>query len=120
MWRKPIRRTVPPFGSSTMPTCSLLGMTRGVVGEEAAAIRTPVLVAVGQRDVCPDPHAEPGAYRASRDVCLYIAPNMAHMHNFASTRELLWERTAAWAARVASDQPHYPQVIEILANERSR
>ena len=97
----PIRKTVPPFGSSTMPTCSLLGMTPGVVGEEAAAIRTPVLVAVGQRDVCPNPHAEAGAYRGSRDVCLYIAPDMAHMHNFASTRELLWERTAAWAARVA-------------------
>ena len=105
----PIRKTVPPFGSSTMPTCSLLGMTPGVVGKEAAAIRTPVLVAVGQRDVCPDPHAEPGAYRGSSDVCLFIAPRMAHMHNFASTRELLWERTAAWAARAARQAVRTPK-----------
>ncbi len=101
----PIRKTCPPFGSATMPTCSLLGMTPGVVSKEAAAIRSPVLIAVGERDVCPDPHAEPGAYRGARDISLFIAPRMAHMHNFASTRALLWERVFAWANRLAQQRP---------------
>ena len=97
----PIRTTCPPFGSATMPTCSLLGMTPGVVAKEAAAIKSPVLIAVGERDVCPDPRAEPAAYRTAMDISLFIVPHMAHMHNFATTRALLWERTFAWASRVA-------------------
>ena len=100
----PIRKISPPFGSTTMPTCAILGMKPGIVGKEAAAITSPVLVGVGQRDTCPDPHAEPTAYSGSRDVSVYIVPNMAHMHNFASTRRLLWDRTAAWAARLSPSQ----------------
>jgi hypothetical protein len=48
-----------------------------------------------------DMHAEPGAFPASRDVSLFIAPTMAHMHNFASTRALLWDRIADWSLMVA-------------------
>jgi pimeloyl-ACP methyl ester carboxylesterase len=71
-----------------------------VVAHEAAQIDVPVLVAVGERDVSPDPWAEPGAYRSSTDITLYVAPAMAHAHNFAGTRELLWDRIAAWAKQV--------------------
>lgn len=101
----PMRKTAPPFGSTTMPMCSVLGMTPGIVAKEAATIKSPVLIAVGERDVCPDPHAEPAAYRSSRDIALLIVPHMAHMHNFATTRALLWERTFAWASRVARLTP---------------
>lgn len=97
----PMRKTAPPFGSTTMPMCSVLGMTPGIVAKEAAAVKTPVLIAMGERDVCPEPHAEPGAYRSSGDVSLFIAPKMAHMHNFATTRQAFWARTSVWAARVA-------------------
>jgi pimeloyl-ACP methyl ester carboxylesterase len=97
----PLRKTSPPFGSLTLPPCAAPMMSAGVVAGEAAAIKAPVLVAVGERDVCPDPHAEPGAYRNSRDVSLYIEPRMAHMHNFASSRETFWENTFRWASRVA-------------------
>jgi hypothetical protein len=27
---------------------------------------------------------------------VFVVPRMAHMHNFASTRRLLWERSMDW------------------------
>lgn len=38
------------------------------------------------QDVVLDPKAEPKAYHRSGDVTVLVWPNMAHMHNFASTR----------------------------------
>ncbi|MBV9841073.1 MAG: hypothetical protein JOY99_05990 [Sphingomonadaceae bacterium] len=98
----PQRRSCPPFGSATMPDCTVQMMIPGVVAAEAAAVTVPVFVGNGERDVCPDPHAEPGAYQASLDVTITIVPCMAHMHNFASTRALLWDRLTAWYGTVAA------------------
>jgi len=97
----PIRKTAPPFGSLSVPPCAVTMMTPGVVTAEAAAVTVPVLVAMGERDVCPHPHAEPAAYGGSPDVSLFIVPRMAHMHNFAGTRAMLWARVESWAQRVA-------------------
>jgi pimeloyl-ACP methyl ester carboxylesterase len=97
----PIRQTAPRWGSVTMPVCARLMMTPRYVAQEAAAIDVPVLVAAGERDVLPDPHAEPAAYQSSADVSLYVVPGMAHMHNFATTRRLLWDRIADWSTMVA-------------------
>ena len=33
---------------------------------------------------------------------------MGHMHNFASTRELLWSRTAIWGQHVADLKRQLP------------
>ena len=98
----PLRKRVPAFGSGTIPTCAVLMMRPAAVAAEAAAVRVPVLVGVGERDVCPEPHREPMAYQSSRDVSVYIVPRMAHMHNFASTRHLLWERLVHWARGCAA------------------
>jgi pimeloyl-ACP methyl ester carboxylesterase len=73
-----------------------------VTAAEAAQIDVPVLIAVGERDVCPDPWAEPGAYRRSADVTMRIVPAMGHAHNFAGTRKLLWDRIIAWAETVTA------------------
>ena len=97
----PRKKRVPPFGSVTLPPCAVQMVVAGAVAEEAAAIQVPVLIAVGERDVCPDPYAEPKAYSQARDIMLAIIPRMAHMHNFASTRERLWRRTHAWARLVS-------------------
>jgi pimeloyl-ACP methyl ester carboxylesterase len=96
----PLRKTAPPWGSLTVPPCAVTMMTPGVVAAEARAIEVPVLIGVGERDVCRDPHAEPAAYKGSRDVSLFIVPRMAHMHNFASTRAQLWSRLESWARRM--------------------
>lgn len=99
----PIRREVPPFGSATVPNCAIQMMSPGVISEEAAAIEVPVLMAMGERDVCPRPHAEPGAFPRSGDVSLYVVPRMAHMHNFASTRQRLWNRLGDWVQTLARE-----------------
>jgi alpha-beta hydrolase superfamily lysophospholipase len=80
-----------PWGSSTMPACAITMMTEGAVAEEAAAIDVPILSASGERDTVPDPWSEPSAYRSSRFIWLAVIERMAHMHNFASTRTVLWE-----------------------------
>jgi pimeloyl-ACP methyl ester carboxylesterase len=72
-------------------------MTPGAVNEEAAAIDVPVLVGSGERDTVPDPWLEPTAYRSSSHVELVVIPRMAHMHNFAHTRALLWEAIGQFA-----------------------
>lgn len=96
----PLRKSVPPFGSGTVPTCALQMMAPGCVAAEAAAVIVPVFVGVGERDVCPAPLAEPSAYWRSRDVSVFIVPRMAHMHNFASTREVLWNRLLSWSRMI--------------------
>ena len=97
----PIRNTAPPFGSKTVPSCALQMMAPGCVAKEAAAVEVSVFVGVGERDVCPNSHAEPSAYAHSQDVSLFIVPRMAHMHNFASTREMLWDRLVEWSRMIA-------------------
>jgi len=78
-------------------TVALWCVTPGGVAAEAAGVRCPVLVALGERDVLPDPRGEPRAYLSSPSVDLFICPRMAHMHNFAGTRELFWRRIEPWA-----------------------
>ena len=102
----PHRVTAPYFGSRTVPQCAVAMMSPGFFTAEASQIEVPVLVVVGERDVCPNPWAEPSAYWSSRDVSLYVVPCMAHMHNFASTRELLWRRLDLWSRSVAQDTAH--------------
>jgi alpha-beta hydrolase superfamily lysophospholipase len=89
-----------PWGSATVPAYAVTMMTPGAVAVEAAAIDVPVLVACGERDVVPDPSAEPSAYRSSPEVRVVVVPRMAHMHNFAPTREVLWRAIDEFAASV--------------------
>lgn len=97
----PIRETSPVFGSLTIPHCAVRMMLPGAFAADAARIAVPVLVANGERDTCPNPHAEAAAYSGSPDVSIYIVPTMAHMHNFASTRSVLWQRLHGWARLVS-------------------
>ena len=53
------------------------------------------------------PRGEPRAYESAASVDLFVCPRMAHMHNFAGTRELFWTRIETWAdwVRAVRDQP---------------
>ncbi|WP_257540476.1 serine aminopeptidase domain-containing protein [Sphingobium sp. CFD-1] len=93
--------TLPPWRSATTPACGVYMVAPGAVALEAASIRVPVLIAVGERDVVPDPWAEPKAFKSASDVQLFVCPRMAHMHNFAHTRTLFWERIQNWGDGVA-------------------
>lgn len=98
----PVRLTAPEFGSLTIPHCAVTMMLPGAFDGDAARVAVPVLVANGERDTCPDPHAEAAAYRASSDVTIFVVPQMAHMHNFASTRVRLWQRLHDWSCLLAA------------------
>jgi pimeloyl-ACP methyl ester carboxylesterase len=93
---------LPVWRSATSPAFATLALAPGVVATEAASIRAPVLIAVGERDVVPNPWDEPRAYKSSPDVQLFVCERMAHMHNFASTRRELWERIHDWGTGVAA------------------
>jgi pimeloyl-ACP methyl ester carboxylesterase len=93
---------LPAWRSATVPEFAADLLTPGYVSADAAAIDVPVFVAAGERDVVSDLRAEPAAYRNALDITLYRQPRSAHMHNFASTRELLWDRLAAWYATCAA------------------
>jgi len=84
-----------PGGPNFSPERGPLGP--GVITDEAAKIDVPVFIGNGETDVCPDPRAEPAAYRSSPDITTFVLPRSAHMHNFAGTRAQLWERLHAWA-----------------------
>jgi pimeloyl-ACP methyl ester carboxylesterase len=105
----PQRQSPPPWGSRTVPRCVVGMMSAGYVAEEAASIDVPVFLGFGERDVSEDPCREPAMFPSARDVGVFVVPRMAHMHNFASTRRLLWERTLDWvdgvrhAADIARD-----------------
>ena len=89
---------MPPWGSATIPATAVLWcLAPGSTYAEAAAIRCPVLVALGERDVLLDPRGESRAYESAPSVDLFVCPRMAHMHNFAGTRELFWRRIETWA-----------------------
>jgi alpha-beta hydrolase superfamily lysophospholipase len=92
----------PSWISFAMPPVALSMMAPGVVAAEAAEIDVPVFLGFGERDTTEDPIAEPAAYRGSSDITLSVFPRMAHMHNFATTRQQLWRRLAHWATGAAS------------------
>jgi pimeloyl-ACP methyl ester carboxylesterase len=92
---------MPEWGTAKAPVCAVTLLSPGVVAPEAAVIDVPVFVGVGERDVVPDPHEEPRAYPRSPDVTVFLCPRMAHMHNFASTREAFWRRLHHWGNGVA-------------------
>jgi alpha-beta hydrolase superfamily lysophospholipase len=93
---------LPVWRSATTPACGIYMVAPGTVATEAACITVPVLVAVGERDVVPNPWLEPVAFKSSSDVTVFVCPRMGHMHNFAHTRHLFWERIHAWGSGVAA------------------
>ena len=96
---------IPAWGTSFMPGGPNFAPGRGplapnIVAAEAASIAVPVFIANGEIDVCPDPLTEPSAYRESPDVATMVLPRASHMHNFAGTREILWQRLEHWAVGI--------------------
>jgi pimeloyl-ACP methyl ester carboxylesterase len=85
----PIRTTAPEWGSMTNPGFATSLVLPGIMAAEAATVDAPVLVAMGERDVCRAPIEELAAFSSASDLALLVVPRMAHMHNFAGTRTAL-------------------------------
>lgn len=99
---------MPPWRSATIPGAVFQMLAPGALGPEAAAIVVPVLTAFGERDVTEDPRMEHKAYRHAVDFSSFICPRMGHMHNFATSRELLWSRIHHWGEHVAELKHNLP------------
>jgi pimeloyl-ACP methyl ester carboxylesterase len=93
---------LPHWRSKSGPASGRAMTTPGTIASEAASITVPILLATGERDVVPDPWLEPIAYRSASDITVFVCPRMAHMHNFADTRELLWQRLRSWGEGVVA------------------
>jgi alpha-beta hydrolase superfamily lysophospholipase len=96
----PLRRTAPVWGSITWPGLATALVLPGAVASEAARIDVPVLVAMGERDVCRKPLEELAAFTGATDMAVTVVPRMAHMHNFAGTRRRMWDWIDAFIAQV--------------------
>jgi pimeloyl-ACP methyl ester carboxylesterase len=96
----PARRSAPEWGSLTYPGYGAAMMLPGVMAGEAARIDVPVLLATGERDVCRPPAEEIATFTAATDISVFVVPRSAHMHNFAATRTLLWERLDEFVTHV--------------------
>jgi hypothetical protein len=88
----PARQHTPVWASDSIPTCVLSMMSPGAIAPEAASVTVRVFIGVGERDTVPKLRTEPTAYPRSPDITTFECPKMAHMHNFASTRERMWTR----------------------------
>src|SRR4051794_2401566 len=77
-------------------------LTAGQTVRYAAAVTSPVMIAFGDRDVPARPRDDAGFYTAAADITVLTLRDSAHCHNFASRRQLLWDRLAAWAEGVRS------------------
>jgi hypothetical protein len=111
----PVRHTPPAWGSLTTPGCVNTLVVPGVVAGEVAAIDVPVLLAMGQRDVCGPTSAEFAAFTAATDIAVFVGPRMAHMHNFAGTRELLWDRLDAFVTQIAAQVARRSRALSATA-----
>ncbi|MEJ5975519.1 hypothetical protein WG901_02635 [Novosphingobium sp. PS1R-30] len=91
---------LPYWRSATTPNAGG-GLLPGHLAGAAAVVTVPILIGMGERDVCQDPLRELAAFMGTSDLALFVAPRMAHMHNFAGSRELLWRRLDAFATQIA-------------------
>lgn len=84
-----------------MPDGVAEALIPGRAAPAASRITVPVLLAFGERDVSPEPHAEPAYYTASSDVTLLMLASTGHAHNSAPGRVEFWNRIADWMDGVA-------------------
>jgi hypothetical protein len=96
----PVRRAAPAWGSLTWPGFGSSAMLPGAVADEAAIIDVPVLLAMGERDVCRPLAQEIAALKSASDIGVLVVPQMAHMHNFAATRAQIWDRLEEFITHV--------------------
>ena len=100
----PLRESgnVPAWASATVPPAAVSMLTPGIVTDAAVAIDVPVLVVAGEIDVNSDLEAERAAYRSAPSVDTWRLERSAHMHNFATTREQLWQRIHQWGSTIGA------------------
>jgi pimeloyl-ACP methyl ester carboxylesterase len=81
-------------------TSGLFSMIPGSTVPECARIDTPLLLAVGDRDIAGPPHQIPASFPGSRDVTLWVLPDTGHCHFLFDSRRHLFARAGDWCEAV--------------------
>ena len=76
---------------------SLMVVVPHMIAEEAAAIKVPILAALGDKDIHKGHHTFPGFFTGSPDVTLLILPGTRHNHFIYPSRTQLFERLSRWS-----------------------
>jgi hypothetical protein len=98
----PVRHAAAPWASLAYPGYGPSMVLPGAAADVAAGVDVPVLLVAGERDLCRPLPEEIATFKAATDLSVLVVPQMAHMHNFAVTRTLLWERLDEFVAHVAT------------------
>ncbi len=84
--------------ATLVPRVAAIQTTIPYVSAAAArSVTVPTFLAFGEVDLSTDPLAEAVTYPLAPEVSVLRLGGSAHCHNFASTREHLWQRILAWA-----------------------
>ncbi|HEY1078353.1 MAG TPA: alpha/beta hydrolase [Fontimonas sp.] len=83
-----------------LPVPAVLSMLPNNVGAEAATIRCPVFLGIGEKDMVGPTHQVPAAFAASFDVTLQILPETGHSHFLFPARTALFDRLGVWVETV--------------------
>lgn len=83
-----------------LPVPAFFSMIPGNIAPEAAEIRVPVFLGIGERDMVGAPHQVPAAFTGSPDVTLYIQPQAGHSHFLFASRHALYRRLDLWIRTV--------------------
>ncbi len=84
-------------------TAGVFSMIPGACAPECAAVKTPVLLALGDRDMAGPPHAVPANYSGSSDVTLLVLPATGHAHFLFDSRHHLFDRAATWCEAIRTE-----------------
>ena len=85
-------------------SAGLFSMIPGSCAPECAQIDTPLLLAVGERDIAGPTHQIPASFPASRDLTLLVLPGTGHCHFLFDSRLRLFERAAAWCGAILPER----------------
>jgi len=88
--------TGPAWISKKLPGYVVFVLSPGIIAAEAAAVSSPVFIGLGERDVVADLELECNAFSSAQSINTLVCPSMGHMHNFAGTRERLWQGIQSW------------------------
>ena len=80
-----------------LPVPAFQAILPGNVAREAAQIRAPVFLGIGERDMVGPPASVPAAFAASASVRLEVLPETGHSHFLFPARHALFDGIADWA-----------------------
>lgn len=93
---------IKPAADVMLPVPAFLSMLPGNVAPEAAQIKVPVYLGLGELDIAGPTEQIPASFPASPDVGLHIWPATGHSHFLFPARASVFEQIAAWASSVTA------------------